>query len=1235
MQLAKKVFSFIMIMSLMSGMTVLVKADENDTVKKADYTLYVSCDGNDGASGAESQPLKTLEGARIAVRNILSKSDEVNIDVIFKGGDYLFTEQVKFDESDSPAEGYRVQYKAADGEEVNFKGSKELDISKIKLVEDQKILKRLPESARGRVGALDLSAQGIPKLEIYDPGVPDNEKKGDVQFYLNDVAQIPAQWPNGEGNYARYTGILTPGESNGAGGKFIYEETEPSAWGNAKDFYIKAYLYYDYQEYRILGKEVHPEEKTIELAGGLPGSRITMTGSHRWKAVNLLEALDMPGEWYIDRDVNILYYYPQKSLKDAKFEIALMDQNMIYLNGTDNLTFSGFNFSKTRRGCIQGINYTENIIIENCDFFDIATNVIHTSGNKNSFVDKKYTDAYKTQINGAYGWKIRNNTFTNIGKMAIYLVGGDRGTLEPSGNVIENNYITRPLLDQKGSAAITVQYGCGDVIKNNVIHNSPGHAIDFFGNNYKILNNELYNANREVSDTGIVYTCRSFSARGTEIAYNYMHDGLPVDPELSVSNNGIYWDDNTTGQFAHHNIFANIYRAICANGGTDNSVTNNIFVDCAFATHLNTNFLLQEETQKRHRLHYESVADSETWQKAYPNMKPLVEEYMGIAAFNVCKDNFAVRCNYTIYDQVKEYGDVDNNILGEDNNIFVDFNNGDYRLKDSDIVLDADYDMKQIGIQGKKPEILYSDFEQIYPQNGETTVPSEKMTFSWEDSVGADQYRIVVATDSELKNVIIDDVAHYAWYEVENLNPDIPVYYWKVYAKNNSYHYKNEWESDNAVFAFKVKDNDEVDTSELEKAIENITNFQKVVTEGDKPGEFVFGTNQKIQTLINESNELLNLGAKQTAVNNQTNKINSFLADDSYIIPGYIDLDDFSADKWVVQNEDSKVTENGVVYKNNGSGGYTGVYYDSKKAIYRFKMKMSYEGETPSWVGLGIRGNTETEMYNTGNDCYFLVIKHNIIELQKNVMSAAIVKEYENDCLKYGKWYDIEFGAIDLGPAVQIILNVDGKNIINYIDTASNGIEKPGNLLMTARGKNCLEIEKPEGSVTTSYNEIVFDGLKTLMQGYYDQMSVNGRNVSMIKIGCGYFANKNGILNHTGKAPFIENEKTMISIDMLSDLFNCTSEGNTLNYKDNIIEFAADSNICVVNDEEKQLSTVCITRDGELFVPIKDVCDLTKTGLLWQNSGIIIMGDDLSISEQNNDALLKNIAIGFDRLKVY
>jgi len=82
--LLKKAIIYLYALTVPLSYAALAEAPEKTTV---DYTLYVSCDGNDTAPGTEAQPLKTLEGARSAVKNILSKSNEVNIDVIFKGGD--------------------------------------------------------------------------------------------------------------------------------------------------------------------------------------------------------------------------------------------------------------------------------------------------------------------------------------------------------------------------------------------------------------------------------------------------------------------------------------------------------------------------------------------------------------------------------------------------------------------------------------------------------------------------------------------------------------------------------------------------------------------------------------------------------------------------------------------------------------------------------------------------------------------------------------------------------------------------------------------------------------------------------------------------------------------------------------------------------------------------------------------------------------------------------------------
>ena len=72
--------------------------------------LYVSPDGNDCNPGTQSQPLRTLRGARDRVRN-MDKNGLQDVLVLFKAGAYFIENTVRFGREDSGAGGSRVIYK--------------------------------------------------------------------------------------------------------------------------------------------------------------------------------------------------------------------------------------------------------------------------------------------------------------------------------------------------------------------------------------------------------------------------------------------------------------------------------------------------------------------------------------------------------------------------------------------------------------------------------------------------------------------------------------------------------------------------------------------------------------------------------------------------------------------------------------------------------------------------------------------------------------------------------------------------------------------------------------------------------------------------------------------------------------------------------------------------------------------------------------------------------------------
>lgn len=78
---------------------VLLSTTFLTSVATADTIVHVSTDGNDDNPGTTSQPLATMEGARLRVRQ-LNNGDEA-ITVVFAAGVYFMSEPVNFDAADS------------------------------------------------------------------------------------------------------------------------------------------------------------------------------------------------------------------------------------------------------------------------------------------------------------------------------------------------------------------------------------------------------------------------------------------------------------------------------------------------------------------------------------------------------------------------------------------------------------------------------------------------------------------------------------------------------------------------------------------------------------------------------------------------------------------------------------------------------------------------------------------------------------------------------------------------------------------------------------------------------------------------------------------------------------------------------------------------------------------------------------------------------------------------------
>jgi len=128
------------------------------------------------------------------------------------------------------------------------------------------------------------------------------------QLFLNGERQTRARIPNyGEGFYYTESSEVEVGRN-----AMIYKQGQFKNWKNLND--IEVVIYQSWNESRLRVSELDEEKKVMTFTGpiGRPVSR------NRYYVENVYEGLDQPGEWYLDRDSGILYFWPPEDVKDAR-----------------------------------------------------------------------------------------------------------------------------------------------------------------------------------------------------------------------------------------------------------------------------------------------------------------------------------------------------------------------------------------------------------------------------------------------------------------------------------------------------------------------------------------------------------------------------------------------------------------------------------------------------------------------------------------------------------------------------------------------------------------------------------------------------------------------------------------------------------------------------------------------------------------------------------------------------
>lgn len=588
-----------------SGAYCFPRSDRQDTLR-----IYVAPDGNDDHSGTMKSPLESFEGARKAVRRLLKEQPGNPVTVYFRGGTYLLDKPVALGKEDSGTPGSPVIYRHMNGEIPVFTGSKSL--SGWKKLRDKTMLSRLDKSVHGKVWVTDLRRHGIS-----DYGDP-TDLGARPELFCDGKLQTLARWP--DTGFVKTEAVkgstpLPPNYSNTPGTKegiAIYTDSYQDRWAAEKDVRLGGYWFWDWSEQFHKVSRWDPAARTFYIQPPYHG--YGYKAGARYFGLNLFCEIDQPGEWYLDRETGLLYWYPPEGVAPSRAEVRFTTfpaEYMVEIRDCSHIRLMGLTFREGRGSAIL-VKDGENCLISDCRIQRFGRDGIHISDGRN------------------HG--ISGSLMEHFGCGGIRIKGGDRRNLVSSGHFIENTIVEHFSVFKRTYEPAVHLDGCGHRVSNSRFRFSSSSAFRVEGNDFLIEYNQVSRVVNESDDQGGIDIFYNPSYQGIVIRYNHWSD---IRGGTKHGAAGVRLDDMISGVHIYGNIFektgAKEFGGVQIHGGKDNLVENNLFYKCfaavSFSTWGEKRWLEQLDSPEIRKRLYEDVdIGSAVYRERYPLLGKLKEK---------------------------------------------------------------------------------------------------------------------------------------------------------------------------------------------------------------------------------------------------------------------------------------------------------------------------------------------------------------------------------------------------------------------------------------------------------------------------------------------------------------------------------------------------------------------------------------------------------------------------------
>lgn len=545
--------------------------DEGEFVM-GEYDLIVSPDGDDGNEGTLEAPLKTFEKAKELLKN--NDSDEA-VTVWFREGSYLINDTVEFNAEDRS----NVLYRSYPDEEVSFTGAKAIS------------------------GWSETEINGV---DAFVTDVPVESDDDYFRSLFKDGERLARS------NYPK-TGVFK------VFGEPLAEESIPGS--HAPDFFTHALAFYadkndiidfenpDDVDVRIMHfwrddllpiHSVNTDTGRIQVTKP-SAMRIRVEDNYVFE--NVKEALSLPGEWYLDRNEEKLYYIPQVGdTVENTVLYAGINEQLITLNGVSGISFQGINFENTDWDHVDGTHTgksfdTSHPMYQTIKYgadhpqaaYEVPAAIYISSSSNINFTDCRFENISYTAVKfdkASENCNVTSCMFKEIGANAVF-IHGDFVVPATTKNInVTDCHINKYGRIFNNAIGILLTHAIDCDLTNNEIHDGwyTGISVGWnWGysanstNNIKICDNLIYDiGNGWLSDMGAIYTLGI--QPDTVISGNVIYNVGCDEGRYGYGGWGIYLDEGSSGMLVENNLVYDCSsQTFHQHYGKDNVVRNNIF----------------------------------------------------------------------------------------------------------------------------------------------------------------------------------------------------------------------------------------------------------------------------------------------------------------------------------------------------------------------------------------------------------------------------------------------------------------------------------------------------------------------------------------------------------------------------------------------------------------------------------------------------------------------------------